>query len=51
MIRVKIVFRVTNKSVTEKLLREPNLQKAIDICMSSDCQGKNKYNGISEKRK
>lgn len=38
MIRDKIVFSVTDKSVTEKLLREPNLtlQKAIDICRASE---------------
>lgn len=38
MIRDKIVFSVTDRSMTEKLLREPNLtlQKAIDICRASE---------------
>lgn len=38
MIRDKIVFSVTDESVTGKLLREPNLtlQKAIDICRASE---------------
>lgn len=37
MIRDKIVFSVTDKSVTEKLLRKPNLTlQAIDICRASE---------------